>query len=133
MTEIACDYQGYEFGANYLDSICIDGFLWDADSGNPGEPLEHGGELSCPQCNHDTWLRDIAESVSEEGWCAGYEGAGVKTCPYPKEGAKYHQESDGAVFRFVWLAGYDQGVAEKRSDDTAGEKGRVQTRRAPNE
>ena len=27
-----CDYQGHEFGASYLDSICIDGFLWDADA-----------------------------------------------------------------------------------------------------
>lgn len=111
-----CDYQGYEFGAIYLDSVCIDGFLWDADSGNPGEPLEHGGEIPCPQCNHDPWLHDVCEGISEEGWVAGYEGTSVVDCPHPKDGEKYHQDSDGAVFRFAWLNGYADGVAEKRSE-----------------
>ena len=27
-----CEYQGHELGAAYLDSCCIDGYLWDADS-----------------------------------------------------------------------------------------------------
>lgn len=29
-----CDYTGHEFGASYPDSCCIDGFLWDLDSGD---------------------------------------------------------------------------------------------------
>lgn len=27
--QVACDYQGYDFGAHYIDSQCIDGYLWD--------------------------------------------------------------------------------------------------------
>jgi hypothetical protein len=29
-----CDFMGQDFGATYPDSVCIDGYLWDADSGN---------------------------------------------------------------------------------------------------
>lgn len=47
-----CDYQGYEFGAgNYPDSVCVDGFLFDADNcdsgGNLYDPME---EIPCPIC-----------------------------------------------------------------------------------
>lgn len=45
-----CNYQGYEFGASYLDSVCIDGQLFDADSGDSSglyEPLDY---KACPQC-----------------------------------------------------------------------------------
>ena len=47
-----CDYQGYEFGGSYPDSICIDGRLFDADdcdcNGNVYEPAEH---IPCPMCH----------------------------------------------------------------------------------
>lgn len=49
-----CDYQGHEFGATYPDSICIDGYLWDADSGDPigdGWEYTNGGDIPCPKCN----------------------------------------------------------------------------------
>ena len=52
---MSCNYQGHEFGANYLDSVCIDGFLWDADSGD-SEGLSVGGDIPCPKCNHDKWV-----------------------------------------------------------------------------
>ena len=46
-----CEYQGYEFGAHYLDSVCIDGQLYDADNcddqGNLYEPME---DIPCPVC-----------------------------------------------------------------------------------
>ncbi len=46
-----CNYQGYEFGASYPDSVCIDGRLFDADNcdgkGNFYEPTE---EIPCPIC-----------------------------------------------------------------------------------
>ena len=29
--KLGCNYQGYEFGASYPDSVCIEGRLWDAD------------------------------------------------------------------------------------------------------
>jgi hypothetical protein len=37
------------FGANYQDSQCIDGYLWDEDSGD-GEYLTSGGDIPCPFC-----------------------------------------------------------------------------------
>ena len=38
------------FGATYQDSQCIDGYLWDLDSGD-GEYLSSGGDIPCPFCN----------------------------------------------------------------------------------
>lgn len=54
-----CDYQGYDFGAHYIDSQCIDGYLWNLDacdgSGNLYEPME---TIPCPKCNSDAWLEN---------------------------------------------------------------------------
>lgn len=50
----SCGYQGYEFGASYPDSICVDGQLYDADNcddeGNLYEPLE---DVPCPMCREE--------------------------------------------------------------------------------
>ena len=57
------------FGANYPDATCIDGYLWDLDSGNPGEPLEVGGDIPCPFCNGEEAIEEIMfqeEDVTEE-------------------------------------------------------------------
>ena len=47
-----CGYQGYEFGANYPDSICFGGRLYDADNcdgeGNYYEPTD---DIPCPICH----------------------------------------------------------------------------------
>lgn len=47
-----CQYQGFEFGAPYPDSMCVDGRLYDADNcddqGNLYEPSE---EIPCPMCD----------------------------------------------------------------------------------
>lgn len=49
---MSCGYDGAHFGANYPDGVCIDGYLWDADScDEPGGPLMHGGDIGCPRCN----------------------------------------------------------------------------------
>ena len=112
-----CDYQGFEFGAPYLDSICIDGFLWDADScDEPGGDLHNGGDIPCPQCNHDSWLLKMGDSVMEDGFNAGYEGGEIDDCPFPKEGAEYHQEYDPHVFRFAWMKGFWDGVWEMKDE-----------------
>lgn len=49
--KLGCDYYGNEFGAHYLDSTCIDGYLWDMDSGGIDELsganyYDHGGGIS---------------------------------------------------------------------------------------
>lgn len=112
-----CDYQGYEFGAPYPDSVCIDGRLWDADSCvEPGGDLTSGGDIPCPQCNHDAWLLHFGDDIMEDGYIAGYEGKDIAECPYPREGAKYHKDSDPDVFRFAWLKGYWDGVWEAKQE-----------------
>lgn len=68
-----CGYQGHEFGSHYLDSVCIDGYLWDADSGDASDDgwvYTNGGDQPCPQCNHDTWRDAHAESVQNDAWVA---------------------------------------------------------------
>jgi len=42
-----CEYQGYEFGAPYPDSMCIDGVLQDADS---DYDTTEDNPIPCPVC-----------------------------------------------------------------------------------
>ncbi len=63
-----CDYQGNEFGASYPDSVCIDGYLWDADSGDAcGESwcYTNGGEIPCPKCNAEAYTEYCREADEE--------------------------------------------------------------------
>lgn len=47
----SCGYQGYEFGAGYLDSICVDGVLFDADyCDDDGNLYDREEDVPCPQC-----------------------------------------------------------------------------------
>ena|SRR3990170_3683498 len=77
---LGCDYQGQEFGAaNYPDSVCIDGYLWDADSGNAdpsgdGWIYTNGGDIPCPKCNAEAHAEhyryeDEAESLWQPQRC----------------------------------------------------------------
>ena len=53
------------FGANYQDSVCIDGYLWDEDSCD-GEGLTSGGDIACPFCKPDAhveYLKDDFERI----------------------------------------------------------------------
>ena len=64
-----CDYQGHEFGATYPDSVCIDGYLWDADSGDASADGEgwvytNGGDIPCPQCSAEEHRGYYADNVS---------------------------------------------------------------------
>jgi hypothetical protein len=46
---MTCGYEAPTW-AHYPDGRCIDGYLWDLDSGD-GEFLTNGGDLPCPACN----------------------------------------------------------------------------------
>lgn len=49
-----CDYQGYEFGAPYPDSVCVDGRLYDADYfDSEGRLYDNGLGAVCPICDKD--------------------------------------------------------------------------------
>ncbi|EMY6817431.1 hypothetical protein ABCL21_004449 [Vibrio parahaemolyticus] len=69
-----CDYQGYDFGAHYPDSCCIDGYLWDLDSGGRDENgdtyLDSGGDIPCPKCNLKQRIKYLSEEINEDGYCS---------------------------------------------------------------
>ena len=84
---MSCGYQGHEFGSSY-DSLCIDGLLWDADSGDGDGLLTCGGDIACPKCNTAAFLEG-ALSEAKDGGCglsgfmpyvamAGWEAAVAK-------------------------------------------------------
>lgn len=73
----ACDYEGRDFGASYIDSCCIDGYLWDIDScDEPGGPLFDGGDMPCPKCNTLEYLEQAKEEAEScvSGSVAGSGG-----------------------------------------------------------
>lgn len=60
-----CEYEGYDFGASYLDSRCFGGRLYDMDNcddeGNIFEPIAY---IPCPKCNK-RWYPLAAQKVTE--------------------------------------------------------------------
>lgn len=49
-TALGCNYEAPTFGARYPDGTCIDGYMWDLDSGD-ADGLTSGGDIPCPWCN----------------------------------------------------------------------------------
>jgi hypothetical protein len=65
-----CDYQGYEFGARYPDSVCYEGRLLDADNcDNEGNLYDQDEDIPCPICRR-------AEAV--KWWASGFSGGTYK-------------------------------------------------------
>ena len=57
------------FGATYQDSQCIDGYLWDLDSGD-GEYLTSGGDIPCPFCNPIDHLEYLLNDDQDKVICS---------------------------------------------------------------
>jgi len=55
---LGCQYEAPTFGAFYPDGTCIDGFMWDLDSGD-ADGLTSGGDTPCPWCN----------TIAHLDWC----------------------------------------------------------------
>ena len=55
------------FGASYPDATCIDGMLWDLDSCDEpgGNTLSKGGEMPCPFCNTDEFVKCLTDIDNE--------------------------------------------------------------------
>ncbi|CAH0528293.1 hypothetical protein CTH30272_01968 [Allocatenococcus thiocycli] len=70
--QLGCGYVGHEFGAHYPDGQCIDGYMWDLDSGGLDESgdsyLDIGGELPCRKCNSKAFIRYHADSLLNDGY-----------------------------------------------------------------
>ena len=62
-----CDYTGSHFGASYPDACCINGYLWDLDSGDE-DGFTNGGDLPCPACNTAEYLNDAREEAQGTAW-----------------------------------------------------------------
>lgn len=56
------------FGASYPDSQCIEGYLWDEDSGDD-EGLTSGGDIPCPFCNPEEHADYMKDSEEDEFIC----------------------------------------------------------------
>lgn len=50
-------------GARYPDATCIDGYLWDLDSGDKPGLLSVGGDTPCPFCNTEKFIADDIHNV----------------------------------------------------------------------
>ena len=67
--ELGCGIEFPYFGANYPDARCIDGYLWDMDSGESngdGIDFYSGGDEPCPVCNTKEWLERVMENEEFE-------------------------------------------------------------------
>ena len=62
---LGCGIEFPHFGADYPDAVCIDGYLWDLDSGDR-DGLTIGGDDPCPICNKDKWLDSVMENEEFE-------------------------------------------------------------------
>jgi len=109
---MSCNYQGRDFGATYPDSICIDGFLWDADC-YEGGLYTSGGDIPCPECNHDAWLEYYRDDIEEEGYIAFMEGKTVDAFPYTDgKGLRYKEDQEKVCE--MWLSGFREAMEEER-------------------
>lgn len=110
-----CGYQGREFGAQYLDSECFGGRLYDMDNcdndGNIFEPAEY---IPCPNCNHAEALKGWLEEAEEDGFTAHVQG---KPRKFPITASQLKHASDHKVLKAAWLKGWDESQvsAEKVS------------------
>lgn len=114
-----CAYQGYEFGAHYPDSVCIQGMLWDADSGEAdgdGWRYSNGGDIPCPHCNHVAWAECALEDAGEKGFNDGCAGKSVDDCPYPAAARFLHL---GAQQAARWRASHAEALAADEAEAQA--------------
>lgn len=104
-----CDFHEPFFGASYPDACCIDGALWDLDSGD-GDGLTFGGDVPCPKCCHAEWLEYISDEIKDDGYTAAEVG---RPREFPTNASiRFEQDGDRAKIEEFWLAGYDEQKQE---------------------
>lgn len=108
-----CDYQGHEFGAVYLDSVCIDGRLYDADNcddeGRLYEPLDY---IACPMCKHSEWLSRFREDIINDAWGDHEKGKKRTDNPFTANSELRFPE-DRWIMAAWWLQGWDEAKAKE--------------------
>lgn len=116
-----CSYQGYEFGGGYLDSTCIDGYLWDADSGGCDDDgnvfLDSGGDIPCPSCNSDSWMSHWREEIIAIGCEQGEQNERPKVLMYGGYPLVIRTNTKAMRKAKRWIMrGYYKGKKERAKD-----------------
>ena len=71
-----CNYQGYEFGAPYPDSVCIDGRLFDADYCDAaGNLYDRDDDVPCPICRREDAIKWHASTFNSGTYKERMKGA----------------------------------------------------------
>lgn len=114
---MSCQYQGHEFGAHYPDSVCINGYLWDADSGgtddNGQQYLTHGGEMPCPRCNMKEHISYFSDEWDEMGYMSVYHPCDLQMM---KDSLKWKTEhvAISLAAKLYFTRGRLQGLLEQK-------------------
>ena len=109
-----CDFHEPYFGASYPDACCIEGYLWDLDSCDaPGGTLNRGGDVPCPQCNHDAWLASFQEELFMEGWAA-FDAGESKLRKH--KAVRWEQPQDAGNLQKWFEEGWN-GAAKEKADE----------------
>lgn len=70
--QFGCGFEGYVFGAHYPDGRCINGYMWDLDSGGlDGGGVLHldiGGDIPCCKCNQKARMKYLADDLINDGY-----------------------------------------------------------------
>lgn len=106
-----CNYQGKHFGAHYDDAVCIDGYLWDADSGD-SNGLTSGGDEPCPSCNLRERTRYFQDEIEENGYCSIEQ-----PFTFPKLFPKFQSSpaSERRLLRRFWMRGRKARIKDELS------------------
>jgi hypothetical protein len=117
-----CSYTGRHFGASYEDGCCIDGYLWDLDSGDE-DGLTSGGDIACPSCNTAAYLDDAKEEADSTCWGSSQ---GVRYCgAMIIEGALRTAERENPQAARGWIAENPQVASWDWPDRAAVLEGRA--------
>lgn len=100
---LGCSEEFPWFGAHYPDATCIDGYLWDLDSGDGDGYLYSGGDYPCPYCNAREFIEYLRDEIEEKGWIAFTDGEPPKANPY-LAGSRFPHLTD--QFQRMWTEGY---------------------------
>lgn len=106
---MSCGYQGSHFGAHYEDACCIDGYLWDLDSGDENG-LDCGGDTPCPQCRTRDYYRNFQDDIE----MSGYESVDHPLTTY-KQFPKFKQvpASERRLLKRFWMRGRKARISEE--------------------
>ncbi|MFB1078161.1 hypothetical protein [Photobacterium damselae] len=104
-----CNYQGSHFGAWYDDACCIDGYLWDLDSGSDGM-LDIGGDIPCPQCNLKQYVKYLEDEYRDDGYFSVDHPFTTKQIKNVMEKLPSNHRRIAKKF---WRAGRKEGVKSK--------------------